>query len=171
MKIIRDNKVYVQNSDLTHLANALAYSGMSCPEGVLNQVYGDFFICTPDNQNEFKELEGKEIVEFFSKLDYIVDYDKVKDLSKEELNNLGVQLCDERNSLVRQYNNMAFSDMTDDKVQKLYCRIKLLDYKIKSLSDFFWYKEKKTKVKFPNGIESPEEPKRKNILSRIFKKK
>ncbi len=171
MKIVKGNKVCVQNIDIAHLMPVVAGLGISCPEGVINQIYGKCFICGPDNQYEFREFQGKEFVDFFNKIDYIIDYDSVKDLSDDELMTLGEEVCNKRNGLARKYNNLNFEDVKDVNVQKLYFEIKQLDYKLQSLGEF--YRARKRKAVLIRELDSTSEHKTKktNILSRIFKKK
>lgn len=171
MKIISGNKVYVQNIDISRLLQMVAGLGISCPEGVLNQIYAEWFICGPDNQYEFKEYEGKEIVDLFSKLDYIIDYDSIKDLSDDELMTLGDEICTKRNELARKYNYLTFNDIKDVNVQRLYYEIKQLDYKLQSLSRFYGSKKRKFASIRELDCTDDRRIKKQNILSRIFKKR
>lgn len=172
MKVIEGNKVYVQNIDVSRLLQMVAGLGISCPEGVLNQIYGEWFICVPDNQYEFKEYEGKEIVDFFSKLDFIIDYDSIKDLSDDEIMAIGEQICTERNRIARRYNNLS-EEEAEKICEKVHAEIKVADFKLEGIRDYLWFKQGHIKFSLPNGIDYPEgyKGKRPGVLSRIFKKK
>lgn len=173
MKIIRENKVYVQNIDIAHLLPAVSTLGINCPGEIFAQLFGEgFFICTPDNQHEFKEYKGKEVVEFFKGLDYIVDYDTVKDLSEDEIMTMGEEICTERNRIARKYNNLS-EEEAEKMCERVHAGIAIADFKLEGIRDFLWFKQGHIKVTLPNGIEYPDgyKAKKPSVLSRIFKKK
>ncbi len=172
MKIIRGDKVYVQNIDLTNLLDAVSGLELSCPKEIFEQVFGEIFICNSNNQYQFREFNGKETVSFFESLDYIIDYDKLKDLSEDELLTVAEHICEERNNLARTYNNIC--ENADEKsIGRLRTQVILKEYKLTSLRDLLWFKQGHIKMTLPDGIPYPEgyKGKKPGVLSRIFKKK
>lgn len=172
MKIIKDDKVYVQNIDLTFLLDAVSCFNISVPNDVMSKIYVPMFICDGSNQYEFKMFEGKDSVEFFKKLDYIVDYDELKNLSDDEIMSYGEKVCEERNSKAHKYNNLPQRE-NDEVFRKLHTEIILLEHKLSSVRDMLWFKEGHIKMTLPEGIEYPEgyKAKKDSILRRIFKRK
>lgn len=173
MKIIRGDKVYVQNIDIAHLLPVISTLGISCPGEIFAQLFGEgIFICSPDNQYQFREYKGKEVVDFIKGLDYIIDYDSVKDLSDDEIMTIGEQICTERNRIARRYNNLS-EEEAEKICEKVHAEIEVADFKLEGIRDYLWFKQGHIKVSLPNGIDYPEgyKGKRPGVLSRIFKKK
>lgn len=83
MKIITENKAYVQLNDLAYLLDALEEQPI--PESIINKVFGKPFICTDDNRYEFMEFDTAEEIKFFKNLDYSADFMSLKDLNDEEI--------------------------------------------------------------------------------------
>ena len=82
MKILKDNKIYVQKNDMAYLNS----SELDIPASIYMKVYGKgITIIDNSNRYEFIEFTDPKEIEFFQGLDWIVDYDEVKDLTEEEL--------------------------------------------------------------------------------------
>ena len=172
MKIIRGNKVYVQNIDIVNLMPALSELQIPFPGEVISKIFGNYFMCNSNNQYEFREYNGEEMVKFFNGLDYIINYDEFKDLSEEEIIIKGENICNERNNAARKYNNLTVEEAKNI-CDKIHADIVLADYKMASIRDYLWFKQGHIKMTLPDGIDYPEgyKIKKNGILSRIFKKK
>ena len=85
MKVISGNRVWVQKYNLSNLLKTLESLSIRVNDKVIIKIYGDVFICTEDTMYDFVDFEGKEMVEFFKSLDFIIDYYDVKDKSFNEL--------------------------------------------------------------------------------------
>ena len=172
MKIIKDNKVYVQYCDITHLMEALAGLKISCPNSIIEKCFSNGFICIQDNRFDFIEFEGLEAVEFFRNLDYIIDYEKVKDLSEDELTQLGSDINKKINKIVEEYNSMSEKDKNNN-YERAITECNLLKYKMISVRDFLWFKQKHIEMKLPTQKTSkiPKQNKIKILIKNLFRKK
>lgn len=167
MKIITNEKVYVQRNDIStllHFSNTL-------PNEVVNEVFSDVFICTLNNRHEFMEFSNPNTIEYFKKLDYILDYDEVKDLSVEDLNKLYLSVDKEISNLLIEFENLSTEEQ--EKKYAYYVNIiNLKNYKLSSINDYTLYKKGKLKIKMPAATKmsiSKEEKTKKRIRS-IFNK-
>ena len=171
MKIIKDNKIYVQHCDIAHLMEALSGLKISCPNYIMNKCFSTGFICIRDNQFDFIEFEGLEAVEFFRSLDYIIDYTEVKDLSEEELIQLENNINKEINNIVDEYNKMSEEDKNKN-YEKAITKCNLLKYKMISVRDFLYLKQKHIEIKLPTQEtnEIPKQNKIKTFFKSLLKK-
>ena len=107
MKVFKNGKVYVQNEDLVLILR----SGELMPTSVLEKIYGNGpVIIVQDNMEDYVEFEEADQVEFFKKLDWIVDYDEMKNLSTEELEKLYDDTKDEMVKIRNKYSDLSQND-------------------------------------------------------------
>lgn len=157
MKIIRDDKLYIQKSDVAYLD----MSDVAIPSFVYHKLYGNGSkIVGEFNELEFEEYSDKAVADFFKSLSWILDYDEVKDLTDEEIDSLGEELIDQRNSIASMYNGMSQEER--EKNQSLPTQCELLEYKVRMLREFYLYKNGKSKMQLPKEI-VPEVKKSKGI--------
>lgn len=169
MKIITNNKAYVQLNDISYLLRSTDL----IPASIFEKCFLDIFICTDQNRYEFMEFDTKEEIEFFKNLDYSVDYLELKDLTEEEIIQYGISLAERRNEIAKKYN--AMSDSDKEKNLDMVTQCELLDFKILSVRDVLWFKQGHLKMYLPDGIEYPEtiptpKEKRPGRLSRFLSK-
>ena len=108
MKVFKNGKVYVQNEDLILILR----SGELMPTSVLEKFYGNGpVIIVQDNMEDYVEFEETDQVEFFKRLDWIVDYDEVKNLSLEELEKLYDATKDEMVKIRNKYSDLSQNDI------------------------------------------------------------
>ena len=140
MKVFKNGKVYVQNEDLVLILR----SGELMPTSVLEKIYGNGpVIIVQDNMEDYVEFE----VEFFKKLDWIVDYDEMKNLSLEELENLYDDTKDEMVKIRNKYSDLS---QNDDCYEKDFIRFELLGNKLHSISKIQYFKSHNLKLALPN---------------------
>lgn len=145
MKVFKNGKVYVQNEDLILILR----SGELMPTSVLEKFYGNGpVIIVKDNMEDYVEFEEAEQVEFFKRLDWIVDYDEVKNLSTEELEKLYDDTKDEMVKIADKYRNLSQND--NDCYEKDSIRYELLGNKLYSLSKIQYFKARKLELALPN---------------------
>ena len=97
MKIIENGKIYVQKNDIALLNE----TDLAIPASIYVKVYGaGIVIIDNSNRFEFVEFTEKEEIEFFKSLDWIVDYNQVKNLSEEEIKELTSSTLKEKNKIV-----------------------------------------------------------------------
>ena len=107
MKVFKNGKVYVQNEDLILILR----SGELMPTSVLEKIYGNGpVIIVKDNMEDYVEFEEADQVEFFKRLDWIVDYDEMKNLSLEELEKLYDATKDEMVKIRNKYSDLSQND-------------------------------------------------------------
>lgn len=144
MKVFKNGKVYVQNEDLILILR----SGELMPTSVLEKFYGNGpVIIVQDNMEDYVEFEETDQVEFFKRLDWIVDYDEVKNLSTEELENLYDDTKDEMVKIRNEYSDLS---QNDDCYEKDSIRFELLGNKLYSLSKIQYFKVRKLELALPN---------------------
>ena len=152
MKIVLEDKVYVQINDLGPMMNFC--EGKAIPGCVINQVFGQMFICCDDNRYEFEEFTQREAIEFFSSLDYSVDYMAVKDMSDEELMNYGVSIAEQKNEIAKKFNAMSKEEKEAN--QDLIREYEMLDFKMLSVRDILWMRQGHIKIKLPFEVRKEE---------------
>ncbi len=144
MKVFKNGKVYVQNEDLILILR----SGELMPTSVLEKFYGNGpVIIVQDNMEDYVEFEETDQVEFFKRLDWIVDYDEVKNLSTEELEKI---INDVRDEMVKIKNKYSDLSQNDDCYEKDSIRYELLGNKLYSLSKIQYFKARKLELALPN---------------------
>ena len=154
MKIITKDCAYVQYTDIAELIDALIVTKAECPQSVLETCYGTTFTCNSDNQFEFMEFYNEDAIEFFKNLNYIVDYDDVKETSEQALADYSNSLAFNRNKMIQTYNQMS-KQKQDEYQEDVKLRTRLLDHKIQTLEQFRLFKAGKLRMDLPEGIEYP----------------
>jgi len=167
MKIITSNAVYVQKNDIAFLNQ----TDLPIPASIFMKVFGNG-ITIIDNRNrfEFVKFEEESEIEYFRKLDWIVDYDLVKDLGEEQIIELGQGVAQEKNIIVQTFNAMSVDDRRVN--MHLVAECERLDFILYSLRDVLYFKQGHLKMTFPEGVDSPLSCKKveEKGLKRILKK-
>ena len=104
MKIITDDSVYVQKDDITYLDQ----TDLPIPESIFMKVFGNGIVIIDDsNRYEFVKFDAPEEIEFFKGLSWMINYNEVKDLSKEEIIALAQSIVQEKNEIATKFNSMS----------------------------------------------------------------
>ena len=163
MKIFTNNAVYVQKNDIAYLNT----TNLEIPVSIYTKLFQNGLIMINDkNRYEFVKYDRDIEINFFKNIDWIIDYNNIKNLNENELNELGDRLLEEKNNLIDESRKMNEKDM--DRLEDLDIKCELLDYKMYMLRDFILLKKGKLKYEFPEGIEYPEIIKE-NGIKRLFK--
>ena len=150
MKIITENAVYVQKNDIAYLN----YTDLPIPASIFMQVFGNgTVIINNNNRYEFEKFEDNSEIEFFKGLDWIVDYNSVKDLSDAEIIEMGQSIAQSKNQIAQQFNSMSENERK--KNLKMITQYELLDFKMHSLKDILWFKQGHLKITLPEDIDYP----------------
>lgn len=136
--------VYVQLIDLALLPKD---SDNGYLESVWNNIFCEIFILTDENKYEFKRFDEEHEVEFFEKLDWIIDYKKVKDLNEEQVIDYAWEIGQEMNVYAEQINALENANKVDH--YELFTRYELLRFKYLSLRDVLWFKQGHLEMPFP----------------------
>ena len=158
MKIITNNKIYVQYIDLAHLMQMIEGTNIKVPSKVINLIFGDIFICDDSNKYKLMEFEDKETINFFKNIDYIINYDDVKGLSFDEYMVLVKKTYDKMVSLNEKYQSMP--EKGQEKLRKRIIKeFSLLEYKLESYKHILWFIEGHIDMELPEGYNYPKKEK------------
>ncbi len=170
MKIITDNVAYIQKNDIA----CLNQTDLAIPASIFMKVFGNGIVIIDDsNRYEFVEFEAPEEIEFFKGIDWMIDYNEVKDLSEEETIALGQSIAEEKNSIAQRFNSMAPEER--EKNMNMVSQCELLDFKMYSLRDVLWFKQGHIKMELPEGVDFPagfeQEKGIRKLIKTMFNKK
>ena len=144
MKVIYDNCVYVQKNDLAYLEA----SDLPIPASVFTRVFGNGITIIDDrNRYDFVLFKEKAEIDFFKGLDWMVDYNELKNLSEEEIIKLAENTNEERNEIVATYNSMPVEER--QKHGDMVTKCDLLEFKFYSLRDILWMKQGHISINIP----------------------
>lgn len=103
MKIFKDNSVYVQKNDMVNLN----HTDISIPASIFIKVFGQAItVIDETNRYEFIEFNAPEEIKFFQEQDWIVDYNAIRDLTEEELMELGQSIAQDKNAKAKAFNKL-----------------------------------------------------------------
>ena len=163
MKIITENSIFVQRNDITYLNQ----SNLEVPTSIFGN--GVSTTCNV-NKYDFIEFKEKEEIDFFKNIDWLIDYNEVKDLSEDEIIRLIENTLKERNETEQKFNFMI--PKQKKKNINLLFQCELLDFKKYSLRDILWFKQGKIKMNLPEGVEyldgSKQEIGARKLIKKIF---
>lgn len=163
MKIITENAVYVQKNDIVYLNNI----ELAIPASIFMKVFGNGIVIINDsNRYEFVKFEAPEEIEFFKGIDWMIDYNEVKDLS-EEIISLGQSIAEEKNNIAQRFNSMTPEERKEN--MNMVSQYELLDFKMYSLRDFLWFRQGHIKMKLPKELE--QEKGIRKLIRTIFDKR
>lgn len=152
MKIITRNSAFVQMNDLAYLNQ----SGLEIPASIFLKIFNSGIVIIDDrNRYHFIEFKEPKEIEFFKTIDWMIDYNKVKELSEKEIIELAQSIAEKRNDIAQKFNSMTQEQRKKD--MNMVSQCELLDFKFYSLRDFLWFKQGHIKMTFPEGIELPTE--------------
>lgn len=107
MKVITNNTAFVQKNDITYLNQ----SDLKIPASIFMKVFDrDVIIINNRNRYDFVEFDAPEEIEFFKGIDWMIDYNEVKDLSEEEIITLGQSIVEEKNRIAQKFNSMEINE-------------------------------------------------------------
>ena len=148
MKIITDNCIYVQKSDL----DALGTYPIPMPLSIYLKYFKDGInLCEGNSVYSFVKFEDKNEIDFFKKLDWMVDYKEFSQLSDEELMELGKKLSRQSRELASLYESMSDDEKLNNRT--LFIKHELLEYKIHSIAEIIWIKLRLIRITMPEGVE------------------
>lgn len=146
MKIITNDAVYVQKNDIGFLTQ----TDLSIPATIFLKVFGSGITIIDDsNRFEFVKFTEQSEIEYFRNLDWIVDYNEVKDLTDDQIMELGRSIADEKNEIAKVFNSM--SDEKRRENMQMVVKCETLDFKMYSLRDIIWFRQGHIKMTLPDG--------------------
>lgn len=151
MKIITNNAIFIQKNDIMMYLHKRDMSG---PSSILMKVFEEGVVIIDDtNKYDFVRFDTHEEIEFFKSLDWIIDYNQVKDLTEEEIYALGRRIIETKNALAIKFNEMSKEQKEEN--QGIVAQCELLDFKLYSLRDILWLKQGHLKMNLPEGVPLP----------------
>ena len=154
MKIMTNEKVYLQLNDISQLMIYLMINKSHCPKVVFDRLFQERFVCNDDNKYDFICFEEEEAITFFKEATYIIDYNELKDYSKEELTNIATTVLEERNNVVAEFNKLPDAKKKAEQLKNSKACL-LFNFKLNSIRDLVWYKQGFIYFKLPEGVEPP----------------
>ena len=151
MKIITNDKVYVQYCDIFNLFNIVNLMKINCPKSVSSRCFHKGIVVNGDNRYAFMEFGEKEAISFFKNIDCIVDYASLINKTEEELLEMIRILFEEGKSLIDKYNNMNSKNQNKN-YHNMYKDYHLKSYKAHSIRDFLLYKKGELQFCIPSDI-------------------
>lgn len=165
MKIIKDNTIYIQAKDLKRLkeSNTIVSKSLLFLMHLLFNSYIDY------NDEDFILFNEGDVN--LDGIDWIINFDDIKDNTEEELTNTCNSLINQRNIIADKYNSLSIKDRV--KNLKLLNQTRNLEYQINGYKDILDIKNGTKKLKLPEGIEYPDgfikENKMKKLINKIKK--
>lgn len=146
MKIITEDRAYVQNNDIVNLSK----TDERIPESIVSSIFYDI---DDTNRYEFVCFENPLEIEFFSNLEWLIDYNEIKDLSESQICSLWKKNIEDHKKCSTKYEKM------DDETKKRYIDLvflcKKLQFKAEGLEDVLYIKKGKLNINLPDDIERP----------------
>lgn len=148
MKISSNNKIYIQVIDLLWL-NTL---NIDMPDIIKRKLFKVCYnlINGSINNTDFIYFDSNEIIKYFNNLDWIIDYNEVKDLSIIELIKYSNDIKNRCNNLIKKYNKMNYYDKLINTSIK--DEINYLNIKWFGIRDYILFKIGIIKYKLPEDI-------------------
>ena len=140
--------VYVQMQDILYLVHE---SNVSVPASIFEKVFavGAVFV-TDANRFDFIRFEEEHEVDFFKKLEFVIDYDQYKDFSEEQLIAEVKKLEDKANGIAEKWNDMTSEERREN--SELYEEHQNLDYMCRFLCEIYFVKHGKRSMPFPDFV-------------------
>ena len=143
MKVYMRDAVYVQKNDLAFLLK----SGVQFPLLIYMKAFEILSEKIDDNNRyDFIKFEGEDEISFFDSLDWIIDYDNVKDLDEDEIIRMGANIQGEQQKLLDTYNSLSDDEKSSS---DLAIKANILSYKYYSLRDLYLFRKGVIKMTLP----------------------
>ena len=138
MKIIRKNRIYVQLNDINFMMKVLPYMSLECPKKLLEECFKKVN-GVQINKYSFIEFNDEEIINYFKKISFIVDYDKYKKLNYVEMQKCIENIGNELENISDRYNSYSeIEKVLKYKKIKTLCEMKY--HKLNSIRDIYKFK-------------------------------
>ena len=148
MKIIRKNKIYVQLNDINFIMKIFSYISLECPKKLLEECFKKVFVVNEINKYDFIEFDDEEIINYFKKLSFIVDYDKYKGLNFKEMHKCMENIGNELENISDKYNEYSEVEKIF-KYKKISVLLKMKYHKLNSIRDIYRFKNNELVFNLP----------------------
>lgn len=148
MKLFNKEKgkevVYVQLQDIMYLMND---TDLSVPASIFVKTFGKTTIVNDKNRFNFLKFDKEDEVEFFKKLDFIIDYSKYRDLTDEGLEQAVKKFGTKANNIVDKWNSMTSEERENN--SNLLFEHQNLEYVIMFIQEVYNVKHGVRVMEFP----------------------
>ncbi len=166
MKIIRNNEVSVQKRDL----DVLTASKNQMPLFILLERYNHL----SNNENPFDWISyhETEAIEYFSHIDWILDYDYVKTLKEKDIVGLFKKVMKRKKTIKKQCPYIEENEENiKNELKDLWEEYTLLEYQENALLSILLWKQGKFDMPLPEDVKAEEKTTIRLKLERLFSKK
>lgn len=144
--------VYAQMQDIMYLYNE---TDIPIPATIVEKVSTGVTIVTDANRFEFVKFDEEDDVKFFRELEFIIDFDKYKSFTDEQLQEEAYKLGSKADEIAEKVNSMTTEERRENR--NLYEEHRNLGYMIDFLSEIYAVKHGKRVMMFPDFVKMPEE--------------
>ncbi len=139
--------VYVQLQDVVFIINQ---TEISIPASIAEKVFSRTLIIDDTNRFDFVKFEEEAEVKFFENLNFVVDYDKYKDLGRRELKKERKKLIKTTNKMIQEWNKMTIQ-MRKENIYLLE-EIERTEYVVNCLQEIYGIKTGKNPMNLPEFV-------------------
>lgn len=167
MKLITEDAFYIQKVNMEYFSELCGPK----PIHVYVQLFGDNYF-TPYGTVElnhrerfdFIKVNNQDAIDYFNSVDWIIDYDEIKDLTNEEIRIKIKCIEKEMDDNLKEFN--AMNSLEQSKNLRLFFNYKSLRQKNNYLNDFLEFRKGNIQMNFPEGIENKESIKVKKLINK-----
>ena len=162
MKYTINDTLYIQVKDLAFFS----LNSLIIPHSLyLKTLYHRDLLYDDSKRNIFLKTTNKKDIEIINKLDWVLDYDEIKDKNLCELEVMLKDIETKKNNIIIKYNLLNYNEKLLNK--ELYLKYLFLNYKENSLLDYILYKKNMLKLDLPEGKNNHSF---KTLVKSLFKK-
>lgn len=151
MKIITKDAVYVQYCDIFNLMDINRIMKLTCPTSVSMKCFRNDIVINGDNRYAFMEFREKDAINYFKRIDCIIDYAQVASKQEEELVNMFNNLAKEAKELIDKYNKMDRKNQNKN-YNRMHNQYQLVSYKAHSLNNYLAYRKGEVQFDIPENL-------------------
>ena len=175
MKIVTDDRVYIQKKDIMELR---CRNSEFARRGILFKIMEEKMeplIISDDCSDEFMYFKSDELIEYFKDIDWLLDYNDVKDKSVEDLKKDIEDTKIEMKNTSLEFDKIYLSEdenliLTRNEIlRSLDDTLDGLVYKITTLDDLIKYKLGKIVIPFPDEL-GIKKSNKKSLFKSLFSK-
>lgn len=141
--------VYVQMQDIMHLHQ----SDLPMLATIFTKVFTGPTIVNDSNRFDFVRFDEEAEVRFFRDLEFVIDYDKYKGLTDEQLEEEWQKLAVKANEIAKKWNNMSEEERKEN--SNLLQDHENFGYMLNFLSEIYAIKHRKRTMPFPEFVQVP----------------
>ena len=137
-------KAYVQFNDIMELIQ----TNNPIPASIIDKVFGrEMLIVDDENRDNFVEFDDPTEIEFLRSIEWIIDYKKYRDLTKDELELLIKENIKDSNEIATKYNTLSYEEKLKD--LDLHQKYNALRLKEEDLKKLYFMKKGEYQPPFP----------------------